>query len=71
MNISRHLKQRQHVTAQARAGILRLTESQRDKLATSFGDLLGDGGPPDETADQMIKAIREWRDGPSPRSLDR
>ena len=38
MNTSRHLKQQQHATAQAGAGILRLAQSQRDKLATSFGD---------------------------------
>ena len=57
-------------TAQARAEILRLAQSQRDTLATSFSDLLGDGGPSDETADEMIQAIREWRDTPSNRSLD-
>jgi hypothetical protein len=45
----------------AREEILRLSESQRSHLATRFDDLLGDGGPPDETADEMIRAIREWR----------
>ena len=54
----------------AREDILRLAESQQASLATRFEDLLGDGGPPDETADQMIRAIREWRDLPSTRSLD-
>ena len=39
-------------------------------LATSFVDLFGNGGPSDETADEMIRAIREWRDTPSNRSLD-
>jgi len=34
-------------------------------LATSFAALLGDGGPSDETADEMIREIREWRDTPS------
>jgi biotin synthase-like enzyme len=54
----------------AREEILRLAKSQQANLATSFEDLLGDGGPPDETADEMIRAIREWRDLPSTRSLD-
>lgn len=54
----------------ARQEILRLAESQRSSLATQFDDLLGDGGPPDETADEMIRAIRKWRDVPSTRSLD-
>ncbi len=71
MTYSLHLKHQQQAIAQARAEILRLAQSQRDTLATSFGDLLGDGGPPDETADEMIQAIREWRDVPSNGSLDR
>lgn len=54
----------------ARQEILRLAEIQRSSLATQFDDLLGDGGPPDETADEMIRAIRKWRDVPSTRSLD-
>jgi len=56
--------------ADARAEILRMAQSQRATLAKSFADLLGDGGPTDETADDMIRAIREWRDTPSNRSLD-
>lgn len=54
----------------AREEILRLAKSQQTNLATKFEDLLGDGGPADETADEMIRAIREWRDLPSTRSLD-
>ena len=54
----------------AREEILRLAESQRSNLATKFEDLLGDGGPADETADEMVRAIREWRDVPSARSLE-
>ena len=54
----------------AREEILRLASGKQANLATSFDDLLGDGGPPDETADEMIHAIREWRDLPSSRSLD-
>ena len=63
------VKHGERAKAQARAEILRLAQSQRDTLATSFADLLGDGGPSDETADEMIQAIREWRDTPSNRSL--
>lgn len=54
----------------AREEILRRAKRQRTNLATKFDDLLGDGGPPDETADEMICAIREWRDVPSTRSLE-
>ncbi len=63
-------KRREQATAEARGKVLRLAQSQRTTLATSFADLLGDGGPSDETADEMIQAIREWRDTPSNRSLD-
>ena len=44
----------------AREEILRLAKSQQANLATKFEDLLGDGGPADETAEEMICAIREW-----------
>jgi hypothetical protein len=54
----------------AREEILRLAESRQANLATKFEDLLGDGGPPDETADEMIRAIWEGRDVPSTRSLE-
>jgi hypothetical protein len=59
-------KNREAAVAQARATILRLAQGQRDTLATSFADLLGDGGPPEETTDEMIEAIREWRGTQSP-----
>jgi len=65
-----NLKRREAAAAHARAEILRLAQGQRTALATGFTDLLGDGGPSDETADEMIRAIREWRDTPSNRSLD-
>jgi len=64
------VKNREQAAAHARAELLRLSQSQRDTLATSFSDLLGDCGPSDETADEMIQAIREWRDTRSNRSLD-
>lgn len=63
-------KRRDETPAEARAEILRLAAGQRTTLATDFADLLGDGGPSDETADEMVQAIREWRDMPSNRSLD-
>jgi hypothetical protein len=52
----------------ARDELLRQARNQRT-LANSFEDLLGDGGPTEETADEMIRAIRQWRDVPSTRSL--
>ena len=60
---------REDAAAIARAEILRLAESERTTLATGFAGLLGDGGPADETADEMIQAIRNWRDTPSNRSV--
>ena len=63
-------KRREETAAQVRAEILRLAQGQRTILATDFGDLLGDGGPSDETADEMIESIREWRDTRTNRSLD-
>jgi hypothetical protein len=63
-------KHEEQAAAQVRSEILRMAQSQQEVLATSFADMLGDGGPSDETADEMIQAIREWRDAPSIRSLD-
>jgi hypothetical protein len=63
-------KRREAAAALARAEILRLAQGQQTSLATDFGDLLGNGGPSDETADEMIRAIRDWRDTPSNRSLN-
>ena len=65
-----NFRRREEAAAHARAEILRLAQGQRTALATGFNDLLGDGGPSDETADEMIRAIREWRDTLSDRSLD-
>ena len=39
-------------------------------LAKNFEGLVGDGGQPNETADEMIRAIREWRDFTTARSLE-
>ena len=64
------IKRREEAAAHARAEILRLTQGERTSLATGFAALLGDGGPSDETADEMICAIRRWRDTPSNRNLD-
>ena len=49
----------------AREELLRTAKVGRANLATKFEDLLGDGSPADETADEMVRAIREWRDLPS------
>ena len=65
-----NFRRREEAAAHARAEILRLAQGERTALATGFTDLLGNGGPSDETADEMIRAIREWRDTPSNRSLD-
>lgn len=63
-------RRREEAAAHARAEILRLAQGERTALATGFAGLLGDGGPADETADEMIRTIREWRDTPSKRSLE-
>ena len=55
---------REQAAAEARAEMLGLAQDQQTSLATSFADLLGNGEPSDETADEMIRAIREWRDTP-------
>jgi hypothetical protein len=65
-----NFRRREEAAAHARAEILRLAQGQQTALATGFTDLLGNGGPSDETADEMIRAIREWRDTTSNRSLD-
>ena len=54
---------------ESREALLRLA-SHRKTLANSFDELLGDGGPSDETTDEMIRRIREWRDVPSDRSFE-
>ena len=64
------IKRREEAAAHARAEILRLAQGERTTLATDFTALLGDGGPSDESADEMIRAIRRWRDTPSNRGLD-
>lgn len=53
----------------ARDEILRQARNQQT-LANKFDDLLGDGGQPNETADEMVCAIREWRDFASTGSRD-
>lgn len=56
--------------ARARAELQRTAAAQGTRLAATFEELLGDGGPADETADDMIHAVRAWRDAPSPRRLE-
>jgi hypothetical protein len=52
-----NFKRREEAAAHARAEILRLAQGQRTTLAT-------------ETADEMIRAIKVWRDTPSNRNLE-
>lgn len=40
------------------------------KLATTFEELLGDDEMTDESASDIIRAVRAWRDVTSLRSLD-
>jgi hypothetical protein len=56
--------------ARAHAELLRSAAAQDTRLAATFEELLGDGGPADETADDMIHAVRAWRDAPSTRRLE-
>ena len=63
-------KRREEAAAYARAEVLRLAQGQETALATTYADLLGNGGPSDESADEMIRSVREWRNTASNRSLD-
>jgi hypothetical protein len=47
-----------------------LVETQGVCLATTFDDLLGEADATDETADDIIRAVRAWRDVMSSRTLD-
>lgn len=51
-----------------------LSDSNRMKsrvpLAMTFDELLGDDTAPDETADELIQAVRQGRDMPSGGGLD-
>ena len=64
-----HYLQIEHLMRLARVRaydyLIRGVKGQRTAVATDFADLLGDGGPSDETADEMIRTVREWRDVPS------
>ena len=39
-------------------------------LAMTFDELLRSDDAPDETADDIIRAVQEWRGAPSNRGLD-
>jgi hypothetical protein len=45
----------------AQTQLLELAKTRGIKPAETFEELLGDGGPEDETADDMIRAIYGWR----------
>jgi len=53
--------EREREIAEARAELLRLAKEQGAKPAETFEELLGDGGPEDETANDMIRTIYGWR----------
>ena len=63
--------ERARATAEARADLLRRAEAQGVKPFTALEDFAGD---PELTADfdvdEFLRAVREWRDTPSTRSLD-
>jgi len=44
--------------------------NSRVPLAMTFEELLGDDNAPDETADELIQAVRRGRDVPSGGGLD-
>jgi hypothetical protein len=56
--------------AEARTTRHELVEAQGVCLATTFDDLLGEADATDETADDIIRAVRAWRDVMSSRTLD-
>lgn len=60
----------EHGAAAARTGRRALAAGQDVGLAMTFDDLLGEDTTTDETADDIIRAIRAWRDVTSPRSLN-
>ncbi|HVC81465.1 MAG TPA: hypothetical protein VNL35_13300 [Chloroflexota bacterium] len=47
--------------AQSQTDLPTLAASQGVQPITNFSDLLGDFWPEDETADQFVVAVREWR----------
>ena len=47
-----------------------LVDGQEVCLATAFDDLLGEDDATDETADDIIRAVRAWRAVTSSRSLE-
>jgi hypothetical protein len=61
---------RERDAAAANATRDELVEQQDVCLATTFDDLLGEADATDETADDIIRAVRAWRDVMSSRTLD-
>ena len=54
----------------ALAELLHRAVAEGRPLAATFDELLNEEGADDETADDMIRAVREWRDMPSTRRLE-
>jgi hypothetical protein len=61
---------RKRDAAEARTTRHEPVEAQGICLATTFDDLLGEADATDETADDIIRAVRTWRDVMSFRTLD-
>lgn len=61
-NIKQPESDEKRENVETRAVLLRLAKERGIEPAETFEDLLGDGGPEDETADDMIRAIYGWRD---------
>ena len=60
----------QRATAEARADVLRRAEAQGVKPLTTLEDFAGDPELTDDfDVDEFVRAVREWRDTPSTRSI--
>lgn len=60
----------EHASAEARADLLRRAEAQGVKPFTALEDFAGDPELTDDfDVDEFVRAVREWRDTPSTRSI--
>jgi hypothetical protein len=60
----------ERATAEARADVLRRAEAQGVKPFTALEDFAGDPELTDDfDVDEFVRAVREWRDTPSTRSI--
>ena len=60
----------ERATAEARADVLRRAEAQGVKPLTALEDFAGEPELTDDfDVDEFVRAVREWRDTPSTRSI--